>query len=177
MHTQGRMLLGIVVVVFGLLLLLGALFDLDPGTFFCPGILILVGAWLIFRALTHDPGTTLGTHLFGPVRRDGVWPVIEEEIWVVLGDVKLDFSQAEIPEGETTIRIFSFLGKVRALVPADVGIAVATTALINDVRLADRKRSGFVTLATLASDDYETAPRRVRLETTHLISDVRVKGA
>jgi predicted membrane protein len=175
MRYQGRVVLGIIVILFGLAVLFGAVFRIDVGNLVCAGLLIFVGAVLLLRAFAIVPAKGSAVRIFGPLRRGGAWQVAEEDIWVVLGDVRLDFTQAEIPAGETPIRVFSFLGNLRALVPEGVGVSVVSNALINDVRLLDQRGDGFLVPVELATEGYETAERRISLEATYLISNVRVR--
>jgi predicted membrane protein len=174
---QGRIFVGILVIVFGLMLLLGNLFHVDMGQFCWPVGLILLGIWLLLRPALAGQKTALRYSLFGPVRREGTWQVSEQEIWLFLGDIRLDFTQAEIPPGETEIRIFTFIGDVKVLVPEGLGVSVSSTAFISSAKVLDRKRDSFVAPVEVTTEGYETAERKVRLETLCFISDVKVKTA
>jgi hypothetical protein len=45
----------------------------------------------------------------------------QREFWLFFGDVKLDFTQAQLPPGETHIRINGLIGDVDVIAPTDVG--------------------------------------------------------
>jgi len=177
MRYQGRALLGVLIIVIGLLILFGNLFEVDLGKFCWPVGIILLGILLLLRPVLARPGTDFRVALFGPVRREGVWLLGEEEIWLFLGDVRLDLSQAEIPAGETEIRVFSFIGDVKVTVPEGVAVSASTVGLLTTTRLFDRKRDSLVVPVQMDSEGYEAAERKLRLETVHLIGDVKIKAA
>jgi predicted membrane protein len=175
MRNYGLMLIGVVIVLFGLMSLIGGLLDIDVGDFCFPAGLILFGIWVLLRPRLVRPDRALQTRLFGPIRRDGAWQVTDEEFWLFVGDVNLDLTRAEIPLGETLIRVFGFVGNVRLLVPEGVGVSVSSTGLVSDVRLLSQRRDGFLAAVDLASDSYEIAERKVRLETVFFVTDLRVR--
>lgn len=175
MRNQGQIIFGTVVLVIGLLCLAGTLFDIDPGILCFPTVLILAGVLLLLRPWMVRPDTGLNLAFFGPVRRYGTWQVKEEEIWLVVGDVNLDVTEAEVPPGETRIRIFSFVSTIRLIVPEGVGVEVAPTAFLTEARLFGAKRDLFLTAAPLTSGDYESAERKIRLEPTMFVADVKVR--
>lgn len=176
-QVQPTVVIGAVIILAGLALLIGNLFDINVGILCMPALLILAGLWLLTRPYLVSPDTALRFRVFGPIRRDGTWQVNDQEIYLFLGDVKLDLAQAEIPSGETVIRVYYLLGDVRMWVPEGVGVSLSSMALVTEARLFGEKREGFFTHVELASDEYETFERKVRLETVCLIADVRARLA
>jgi predicted membrane protein len=177
MRSQGRILIGSAIILFGLMLLIGNLFQIDVGALCFPTALILLGFWLLLRVWLIQPQTAPKVRVFGPVKREGAWQVTDEEIWLVVGDLILDFGQAEIPPGETTIQAFGFVNSIRVFVPEGVGLAVSSTAFLTDAKFLGRKQEAFVMPLELASDNYETAERKIRLETLYFVADIRVMQA
>jgi hypothetical protein len=164
MRNQGQIYIGAAIILIGLLLLIGNVFDVDVGALCLPLGLILLGVWLLLRPQLVGPDTALRMRVFGP-------------IWLFVGDVILDFTRAEIPPGETPIRVYGFVSSIRVTVPQDVGVAVSSTAFVTDARMLGQKRESFLAPVELTSDGYETAERKVRLETIFFVADVRVKQA
>jgi predicted membrane protein len=176
-QTQPTVVIGALIILAGLALLIGNLFDINVGILCMPSVLILAGIWLLLRPYLVDPETALRFRVFGPIRRGGIWQVTNQEIYLFLGDVKLDFAEAEIPTGETVIRVYYLLGDIKMWVPEGIGVSVSSMALITDARLFGEKRDGFFTHVELASDGYETLERRLRLEAVCLIADIRARLA
>jgi lia operon protein LiaF len=175
MRNQGQLILGIVVILIGGVLLVGSLFDVDVWTLCWPTGLILLGVWLLLRPQLVSSDTSVRQKLIGDIRRRGEWQVADEEIWLGVGDVKLDMTSAEIPLGETRIRVWGFVGDVNLRVPQDVGVSVSCSAFVTDARVLGQRRERFLASFHMTSEDYETAERKIRLETTFFVGDIKVK--
>lgn len=176
MRGQGRIVGGVLIIFLGVMILASQLLKVDFCPFFFAALLIVFGVALLLRPRMLSAETSLRARLLGPIRHRGDWQVKEEEIWLFVGDVRLDFSEAEIPEGETPIRVFAFVADLRAVVPQDVGVAVTSSAIITDTRILGRKHDGFVVPVHVTTENYETATRRIRLEATGFVSSIRVNA-
>lgn len=177
LKSQGRMLLGALAVVLGVLILVSYWLKIDFGSLLFASVLILLGVWLLLRPRRSDSGTGFQLRIFGPVRRSGKWSVADEEIWLFVGDVRLNLAGAEVPVGETVIRVLAFVGDIRAIVPEGIGVSISSTAIVTDARMMGRKRDGFFSPVYLASEGYDSAERKVRLEAQCFISSVKVMAA
>lgn len=175
MKNQGQILLGLAIIIIGSVLLLGIWLGVEAGDLCWPTAFILAGLWLLIRPWMVPSDTTLETRLFGPMRRRGPWKVVPLESWLFVGDVDLDFTEAEIPSGETLIHCFGFVGTTRAIVPAGVGLRVTSTAFLTDAKVMGKKRSAFFFPVTMISDEYATAERKIRLEITYFVADLKIK--
>jgi hypothetical protein len=174
MRNRGQLVIGGAVILIGLMLLVGALLDVEAGVFCLPVALILAGIWVLVRPQLVAPGTGVAMRLLGDVRRSGVWEVTEGEFWVGIGDVRLDLTEAEVPIGKTSLRIYGFIGDVRLVVPEGIGVSVASTALISDARVLGRKTDTFLGTFYWESEGFEAAERKVQLETIHFIINMRI---
>jgi lia operon protein LiaF len=129
---------------------------------------------LLVRPKVFDTSSTSSWYLFGDVKRGGEWTPADEELWMLFGDTRLDFTQAQLPAGETHIRINGLIGDVDVTVPAGVGVQVSASGLIVDLRTPTDKFDRFLSLANSTSPDYAAAERKLRLSTTFLIGDIDV---
>lgn len=175
MYNKQQAFIGIVIVLIGVVSLIGNIFDIDVGSLCFPTVLIAAGILLLLRPQLFDPNTPGQLKLLGDVRRRGVWQVTDEEIWNGVGNVRLDMTNADVPTGETQIRVVNFVGDVRLSVPGDVGVWVSSTAFVTDARVLGQRRDYFLTPFEISSDNYETAERRVRLEILSFVGSLRVK--
>ncbi len=174
MRTRGQLIIGAIVILIGFLMLIGAVFDVDFGILCVPTILILVGIWVLVRPQLVRPGTGVAVRLLGDIRRSGVWTLADEEIWVGIGDVRLDLTEAEVPEGKTALRIYGFVGDVRLVVPEGVALAVASSAFVCGARVFGRKTDTFLGTFYWESEGYQEAARKIELETLHFIHTLRI---
>jgi hypothetical protein len=174
MRNRSRVILGLVIIGLGLSSLLRALFDVNVWIYCWPIGLIVVGAWLLLRPSMAGPGTQVRVHPLGGVRRSGAWAVGDEEIWVGVGDVQLDLSEAAIAPGESTIKVFGLVGELRLMVPEDAPVAVSSWAILTDGRVYGEKQESWFTAVDVKNDAYDSAEARIKVESFALVSELRV---
>jgi hypothetical protein len=175
MRNRGQVFVGAALVIIGVVLAIGTIFKIDLWAFCWPVALILIGVWFLVRPRFLSPGTFSNFHPLGGIRRYGSWTVANEEIWTFVGDVELDLVHADIPVGETTLRIYGFVGDVDVSLPADVGLSYTSTAFVTDSRVNERKLEGFIMPSSFTSDNYPSAEKRIRLETLFFVADVKIR--
>lgn len=175
MRNRGQLIIGAVLVLFGLLSLLSTLLNIDFGMLCWPALLIGVGLWLVLRPRLTSPDTASDVLLIGDRRRRGEWTVQNEEFWLGVGDVELDMTQAIIPPGETVIRVYSFVGDVDIFVPRTVGVDVQMNGFVIDSDVLGRDYDSFLTPISVQSENYATAESRLRVEMTSFITDLKIK--
>ena len=175
MANRGQVFLGASILVIGVFLLIEAVTRVNIWRFIWPLAIIGLGVWLILRPRMAGPGTTVRTKLLGDIRRSGIWSVEDEEVWLGVGDVALDMTDAVIPAGETRLRVSGFVAEVKLKVPQEVGIAVRSSAFLTTARVLGEKRDIFLTTYEASSTNYLEAERRIRLETTFVVADLKVR--
>lgn len=177
MRYRGELFIGSILLIFGIISLVSNIFNIDFGAICWPVGLILVGLWLILRPRFLPPGIGYRLAPFGNARHAGSWKVEPEETWMFVGDIRYDLSQAILPAGETTLRVFAFVGDVKIKLPSDVGLSVTATALINDTKILGQKKGAFLSPIEYSTPGYVEAERKVRLETYFFILDLDVNPA
>ena len=175
MKNRGQLYLGGALVIIGLLYVAGIIFDFDLGRIFWPLVLIAIGVWFLARPKIIPEGVAGHFRFVGNVRRRGAWKVEDEEFWGFVGDVLLDFMEAEIPVGETVFRNYGFVVPVKVYVPEDVGVAVSSTAFVTDARVLGEKRDSFLAPINISTANYETAEKKIRIEATCFVSEIKVR--
>ena len=171
------LLAGLALVIGGALLLAGNLFDFNAWTLCWPIALIALGVWFVMRPARMLPGAMSTFRFIGDFQRTGPWRVTDEEISHFVGDVVLDMAQAEIVPGETHLQINGFVGDVTLLVPAGVGVSLGVSSFVSDVNFFGQRHSAIFTPADLATPNYSTAERRLRVQCNYFVMDIRVRQA
>lgn len=177
MSRRNQVRVGAAITIFGLLLLVGNLLQIDLWAYLWPLILIGLGAWLILRPQTRRRRAPTRFLLLGDIRRYGSWTVREEDLWLVIGDCTLDFSAATVPEGETTLQLQGFVGGVTVTIPEDLGVRIHSTAFLTDSHVLGSHQDHILTPYEFTTGNYATASRRVNLELLHFVTDLRVRQA
>lgn len=143
-------------------------------------ILLVVGVFVVpywLRPRQVGPDTKVTQRPFGDLRRKGDWRVGHEEIWFFAGKVSLDLTTAQIPPGETRLRLFGFAGNVDVLAPAAVGVSASIAMFATDARILGRRHNQVMAPFHVTSENYETAEQQVRIEIKMFAGDVKVKHA
>lgn len=176
MRNQGMVIIALVIILAGVLLLIGNLFDINIGAFCWPLGLILLGLFVLLRPRMAGPDTRSHTVLVGDFQRAGPGELENEEIWGFVIDADYDLTGLDIPPGETAIRGYSFVGDVEIFAPADVGLAVNAASFVTEFKLDGGKgEDRFLTPLNWRSDNYKTAERRVRFDLTQFVGDIKVR--
>ncbi|PYI57429.1 cell wall-active antibiotics response protein LiaF [Paenibacillus flagellatus] len=94
-----------------------------------------------------------------------------------IGDTEIDLTRANIPYGETTITVSAFIGDVKVYVPNDVqlDVSVQASAFLGDMSVFDRWEGGLFRNMRAESPQYHEAEKRIRIQVSMFIGDVRVK--
>ena len=175
MRNQSRVIVGVVVIAIGFLFLFGSVFRINVWAICWPVGLIAVGVWLLVRPSMVGPGTRLEQKVLGDIRRDGAWDVVEEEIWLGVGDLRLDMTDATVPTGETRLRVFGFVGDVNLVVPEGIGVSISSWAFLTEGKVFGKAEESFVVPLQAESDGYVSAERRIRVETYFFVHDLKVE--
>jgi len=127
---------------------------------------------------THGkPGVENRSGFIGDIHIGGdYWELRPMNISLFIGDTVLDLTKAQIPCGETRVNISSFIGDVKVFVPndRDLGISVSSNSFIGDTKVIDRYEGGFFKNVKFETPYYHEADRRVRLNVSSFIGDVRI---
>ena len=175
MRDRNHLIFGTGLILLGALVLISNLFHIDFGMFCWPSFLILAGAWLLLRPRLIREGDHFDVRIFGNVYRSGTWSVSDQEHWGFITDMNLDLTQAEIPDGESAIRINSFVGDVDLLAPADLALSIRANGFVTDVRFKNKRYGGFLVPVNVASEGYSEAARRVRIDLACFVGDLKVR--
>lgn len=175
MRNRGQILIGTLLVVLGVIFLLSTLFDVDIWRFCWPVGLIVVGVWLVLRPRMAAPGSGTEVTLFGDIRHYGDFIVQDQEFWLGIGDIDLDLSDAQIPAGETVWRFYTFIGDVKLVVPQAVGVSVHAVGFVVDSELLGHDMDAFFAPVNAASENYATAEKRLRIELTGFVTELKVR--
>jgi hypothetical protein len=175
MRRQSQVMVGLAFILVGLLFMVGVLLRVNVWTFCWPVGLIALGGWLLLRPSLAGPGTKVRVHPLAEVRRSGAWDVDDEEIWIFVGDVRLDLSEASLAPDESTIKVFGLVGGATLIVPEGLPVSVSSYAILTDGTIYGKKKERFVAPLRFESDGYSTAAARIRLESFFVVNDLKIK--
>ena len=175
MPIRFEFLVGTLLVLLGIAWLGGSILGIDIWSLCWPAGLILLGVWILARPRLLKDGGRAQFLLFGDVRRRGEWSLTNEEIWMGIGDVDLDLTQAYIPPGESTLRVFAFISDIDLLLPPGTGISLTSYAFVTDSKILNQKRDSFVLPIEVESEGYSVAQQKIRVEVFGFINDIKAR--
>lgn len=105
------------------------------------------------------------------------WELKPIQISHFIGDSVIDLTRAAIPLGETTIHVSAFIGDVKIFIPNDIDVEVRVMAssFIGDMKVLDRRESGFLRSVRTQTSHYEEADRKIIVTTSMFIGDITIK--
>jgi predicted membrane protein len=175
MMRKSEIFFGAVILGSGLLLLIDAIFEINIWGLICPTSLIGLGVWLIYRTRKDPDEGDVNIRFIGDIRHTGAWKAQNEETWGFVLDTVLDFTEAELADGTTTFRIGAFVNDVKAIIPADLGIAIYSMAFMTESRIQGEKQETFFIPFHWQSANFETSTKKVVLKPTCFVSEIKVK--
>jgi lia operon protein LiaF len=126
--------------------------------------LIILGVILLLRPEFAFLGPGAKFRPICEINRNSEWVAQNEEIWTFIGDIQLDLSRADIPPGETTIRIFGFVGDIDLYSAQEIGISITSAGFLNQTNFLGQKREVFFTPVSYKSANFVEFERRIRIE-------------
>jgi predicted membrane protein len=178
MKLRGQILVGVLLVAIGSMALLSNLLDINFGAICWPSFFILVGIWIIVRPRMVSDQTNVHLIFLGDLNRSGHWEVTDQEIWSFITDANLDFTQADIPEGETTIKMYGFVGDLDVLLPKEIGYKINSYGFVTNARILGTKQTGFFMQPLQeVSENYATAAKKVNIDQLAFVSELTLHNA
>lgn len=170
-----QIILGIVLIVFGVFSLVETAFKIDLWRYLWPLVLVGLGLLLILRPRIAGSNVHVEMPLLGEFRRTGAWEATKHEIWWVVGTTYLDFTEAVFPEGDATIRVYGFVAEVKITLPEEVGLAVGASSFVTELKSPEGTEERIMNSIEYQSPNYLEAEKRVNLQTVAFVSEIQVK--
>lgn len=172
---RSEIITGSIVLGIGFVFLIGAIFNINIWGLICPASLIGLGILLIYRTRQNPREGELSIKFVGNINRDGVWqPQNEETLGFVL-ESRLDFTEADLPDGQTILQTSAFVNDIKATFSSDVGVAIHSIAFMTDSRVQNERRETFFIPFNWQSSNFENAPKKVLLKSTCFVSEIKVE--
>jgi predicted membrane protein len=155
---------GSLLIALGVFQVLGYFLNINFWAVFFALVLIAVGVVILLRPnlSIFKPNTKIRP-LYELDRRTR-WQAQDEEIWMFVGDIYLDLSRAEIPPGETLMRVYGFIGEVNILTSEPGALSVSTSGFLNQTNIFGKKQEVFFTPVNYSNEDYAAHESRFRIE-------------
>ena len=93
-----------------------------------------------------------------------------------MGEIKLDLTEATIPEGEHKLTIQGLIGEIEVLVPRHVGVSAwGRVNTAGSVKVLGQQADGISRSLEASSPDFDSAPRKVKIEASLMVGEVSIE--
>ena len=174
MRKNALIIAGSILIAFGVLQIISYFLDINFLAILFALSLIILGIILLLRPNLGFPGPGTKFRPICEISRHMDWTARNEEIWMFVGDIQLDLTRAEIPPGETIIRIFGFVGDIELLSAPDIGLSISSAGFLNQTNFLGQKREVFFSPVSYKSDNYPEFERRIRLEYLGFVVELKL---
>jgi predicted membrane protein len=174
MQNKTTLFLGTGLILIGILAVIKVLTGFDFWVFLFPILIILFGVFLIMRPNMTGNNAEFIFRFLGEFEETGNWPVRNQEIWVLVGDVELDFRTAEIPTGVTEISIYGFVQDIRIREPQGVGVIVESNAFVMDRKIHGNKQDHIFSSTAYKNENYTASDRKIHIKTWGFVGEIKL---
>ncbi len=175
MRHKYQITMGVIIILFGLMILVSNLTGIRLWSYIWPLLLIGLGIWMILRPKRFNRQSDVQFRLLGGIHHKGHWSVKDENIVSLIGDIHMDLTQADIPSGETYVELRGFVGDIDIIVPADVGISVTSSSFVTSANVFGYKQDYFLTPYEVESDNFAASERKICLNLGFFVADLNLK--
>ncbi|MBI3915236.1 MAG: cell wall-active antibiotics response protein [Chloroflexi bacterium] len=141
-------------------------------------LLILIGVSFVWRGFRPRDDKFPGDYAwgFGKYRPNLDGKTIQRESFSHgFGDLDVDLTRAIFPDGESVVHASHGFGDLTIFVPRDLAVRVNARAGFGDAQVFGDKSDGIGPHIEYQSDDYASAPRKLRIEASVGFGDVEVQ--
>jgi predicted membrane protein len=138
-------------------------------------LLIALGVLAVLASLRVRRFRRRLRRAIGHVRSAEGWSVNDGVIQTVLGDIRLDLRDAQLPEGETNLTLLCWLGTIEVRAPAGVGLDATAQAIAGTVDVLDQREQGLIRDIHVRTPDFDAASRRLNLRLSTVIGELVVR--
>jgi hypothetical protein len=175
MRSKFQIRFGIVIILFGMILLISNITGIRLWSYIWPLLIISLGIWMIIHPVGFSRNSNIQFQFLGGVDNIATTPLKDENIISLIGEFNLDLTQAEIPAGYTHIEIRGLVGDIDIAVPENCGVSVVSSAFVTSANVFGYKQDYFLTPYEVESDNYSTAEQRIHLDLGFLVTELNLE--
>ncbi len=170
-----QLVVGIILMFFGIIALVEALYNVNISRFYFPLLLIGIGVILLLRPKITGSDVDIQIPVLGDQRKEGTWTVHDQEIWWFVGSNRFDFTQAVFPQENSKININGFVVDIKVILPDHIGVKIIVNSFVPELNAFNQKDEQFLSQLIYRTPNYDQAANRVTIQTVAFVSEVKVK--
>jgi predicted membrane protein len=174
MNARKGVFLGAALLFIGLLALFARFSGENLALVFLPFVLIAFGLLFLVSPNLIPANSNQTVKFIGEYRPNYLSDHMHDTIYMGIGDVDLDFSHMDLPEGDTVVRIICFAAGIRLKFNQNTAYKINSNAFVSEVHAADCKEEFVVSPCEYKSKPYSSCDRRIKVEILSFVSDISI---
>lgn len=174
-YGTGTLIFAIVIILIGINLLLPRIGYARFGIswhILWPILLIIIG----FKFIVNTKNKHKHTSFVGELSRGGeAWYVDDTTYSHAIGEIKLDLTNAVIPDKEVFFHISGGVGEVTLYLPSDLALKADCRVNIGEINLLGENASGISRFLAIESPNYDSAERKLNLSISLKVGEITVR--
>lgn len=120
----------------------------------------------------YDKSTFIGDYTRGGSTS---WALDDTNINHGVGSIRLDLTQAIVPDREVFINIFGYVGEANIYLPPDLPYKAECSLNVGEITVPEHGESGLGRYIKTQSADYDTAVRKVNIQVHWKIGEINIR--
>jgi predicted membrane protein len=174
MKNKTAILIGSALIILGAFSIIDILFSINLWSLIFPFILIGLGLLILFRPNTLPEGSNFIFRFINETDKSHPWTVEPAEYWSFVCNMKMNLSQAIIPEGETFINMYSFVNDLDIILPTDAGLKLKARGFVHDTKVKGQNTDHLLAAFEFETPDYKNQPRKIYIQSLSFVSEVEI---
>jgi predicted membrane protein len=174
MNARKGAILGAILFFVGLLVIFTRFSGENLLLVFLPYALIGFGFLFLISPNLLSANTNQTVQFIGEYRQNYLNADMDKTIYMGIGDVDLDFSHIDLPQGDTVLKIVCLAAGIRLKFGANTAFKINSNAFVSEVRAVDCKQEYIVAPCEYKSKPYSSSDRRIKIEILSFISDISI---
>ena len=174
MNARKGAILGAALLFVGLLVIFTRFSGENLLMVLLPYVLIGFGFLFLVSPNLIPANANQNVQFIGEYRQNYLDAQLDKTIYMGVGDVDLDFTHIDLPQGDTVLKIVCFAAGIRLKFGTDTAYKINSNAFVSEVRAIDCKQEFIVAPCEYKSGHYPSSDRRIKIEILSFISDISI---
>ncbi len=174
MKNRSALILGFVLIIIGLFSIVDLVFDINLWSLILPLFLIAIGLFILFKPKgLSGEGDFILRFIYDSKERTE-WDLESAEYLLFVSDIEWDLSKANLNDGETVIRMNSFVNDLKFTLPEHAGLKLISKGFVHDTKVNGHKEDHIFTPFEYVTPDYELQSKRISIQLMSFVSEVEI---
>lgn len=174
MKNRTAVLLGSLLIVIGLFSIVDLVFDINLWSLILPLFLISVGLFIILKPKTMPGGSEFVLRFVNDSRERDDWKLESGEYLSFVSNLEWDLSKVDVKDGETRIRMNSFVNDLKLTLPDHAGLKLVSKGFVHDTKVQGRDEDHIFATFEYETPDYQLQSKQIFIELLAFVSEIEI---